>query len=96
MSPRTTTTERTTTMSTIAATHALYLICRPSLADYPVEGSYSDACQAAQDLGAAVVGHPGDLSEGGDRTLFWGDEDAAESDDGARAMGSIRLSGFDI
>ena len=79
-----------TNASVIPATHDTYLICRPGEPTIDVEGSYQDACAVAAECGAAVIGHDGDLSEGGDRTLFWSDEDAAENDDGARAMGSIR------
>lgn len=35
------------------------------------------------------VGHDGDLSGGGDRTLFWDTEEDSIDDDGARAAGSI-------
>lgn len=37
-----------------------------------------------------VIGHSGDLSDGGDRTLFWGSEKESENDDGARALGEVR------
>lgn len=39
------------------------------------------------------IGHDGDLDGWGDRTMFWADEDEAENDDGARALGSIRCTG---
>lgn len=38
----------------------------------------------------AEIGHPGDLSDGGDRTLCWADEESSVDDDGARAVASIR------
>jgi hypothetical protein len=37
-----------------------------------------------------VIGHPGDILEGGSRTMFWPSEEAAYNDDGARAVGEIR------
>lgn len=40
----------------------------------------------------AEIGHDGDLDGFGDRTLFWEDEEASMDDDGARALGSIRVS----
>lgn len=36
------------------------------------------------------AGHDGDLSEGGDRTLVWANEDASLNDDGKHAIASIR------
>ena len=38
----------------------------------------------------AEIGHAGDLSDGGDRTLCWADEESSVDDDGARAVASIR------
>lgn len=38
----------------------------------------------------AEIGHDGDLSDGGDRTLCWADEASSVNDDGARAVASIR------
>lgn len=37
-----------------------------------------------------VLGHAGDLSDGGDRTLVWESEAEADNDDGARAIAEIR------
>ena len=37
----------------------------------------------------AVVGHDGDLEDGGARTLIWASEDDADDDDGLNAVGSI-------
>lgn len=37
----------------------------------------------------AVIGHDGDLSDGGDRTLCWRDDDEAVNDDGANAIACI-------
>jgi len=38
----------------------------------------------------AEIGHDGDLSDDGDRTLCWADEESARNDDGAKAFASIR------
>lgn len=38
----------------------------------------------------AEIGHDGDLSEGGDRTLFWECEEDSVNDAGYKALGSIR------
>ena len=38
---------------------------------------------------SAVVGHDGDLSDGGSRTLCWADADDAANDDGSNAVASI-------
>ena len=40
----------------------------------------------------AAIGHDGDLSDGGDRTLCWADEASSVNDDGAHAVASIRLA----
>ncbi len=37
----------------------------------------------------AAIGHDGDLTEGGERTLCWANAEDAEDDDGARAVASI-------
>jgi hypothetical protein len=37
----------------------------------------------------AVIGHDGDLSDGGDRTFCWADDAAAVNDDGANAIATI-------
>ena len=41
---------------------------------------------------SAVIGHDGDLSDGGDRTLCWRDDDSAVNDDGANAIATITRS----
>lgn len=41
----------------------------------------------------AVIGHDGDLDDGGNRTLFWVDGAQANGDAGARAAGAIRRVG---
>ena len=57
-----------------------------------IDGSYQEALDYVRELAGADVeiGHDGDLSDGGDRTLFWTSEEDAANDDGARAIGSIR------
>ena len=41
------------------------------------------------DYPSAVIGHDGDLSDGGDRTLCWANETDAAKDDGGNAIASI-------
>jgi hypothetical protein len=65
-----------------------------SYSDGLVEGPFSTVEDAIdhlrmQGLGY-VVGHSGDLFDGGSRSLFWAREEDAKNDDGARAAGSIR------
>lgn len=57
--------------------------------DGPYE-SYQQALDALPD--DYEVGHPGDLSDWGDRTLFWARAEDAENDDGQRAAGEIRVA----
>ena len=45
---------------------------------------------------AVEIGHDGDLSDGGDRTLFWASAEDAEDDNGARAMGWIQRMGEEV
>lgn len=53
--------------------------------------SLPDAVASVQQhLGQCVIGHPGDLADGGDRTLVWLTEDDAEDDDGMQAVAVIR------
>ena len=37
------------------------------------------------------IGHSGDLSDGGDRTIIWETEEDSINDDGAHAVASIRI-----
>lgn len=37
-------------------------------------------------------GHDGDLTDGGDRTLVWADEESSINDDGGKAVASIRAA----
>lgn len=39
-----------------------------------------------------VIGHSGDLQDGGDRTLFWSDGRTADNDGGEHALGEIRAN----
>jgi hypothetical protein len=53
-----------------------------------------ETCEAAEDAVResypdSEIGHDGDISEGGDRTLCWATEDDSVNDDGARAICSI-------
>lgn len=54
--------------------------------------NYDEALEAAELFAGidGVVGHDGDLSCGGDKTLIWANEDASENDPGVNAIGSIR------
>jgi hypothetical protein len=54
--------------------------------------SYAQAiAEVTSTYESAAIGHDGDLTGGGDRTLCWASEDDAENDDGARAVASIYL-----
>lgn len=53
-------------------------------------GCYEAAKDAAMGWWpSCVIGHAGDLSDGGDRTLIWETEDAASSDAGVLAIAKI-------
>lgn len=56
-----------------------------------VEG-YDEAVELARSEGAREIGHDGDLTSGGDRTLCWASEEDARDDDGRRAVCSIRAT----
>ena len=57
-------------------------------ADYD---SYDDAVAAIEAAYPdAEIGHDGDLTDGGDRTLCWACESDSQNDDGAKAVASIR------
>jgi hypothetical protein len=54
--------------------------------------TYEDAVAAYLTSRAhGVVGHSGDVSEGGERSLCWSSEELAKDDDGSRADASIRV-----
>ena len=59
-----------------------------------VEG-YDEAVALAKSEGAVEVGHDGDLTSGGDRTLCWASEEDAHDHDGARALCSI-IGNYDV
>lgn len=56
--------------------------------------SYDEACDAVRAVYGedCEIGHDGDISEGGERTLCWRDEESSRDDDGLRACCSIRAS----
>ena len=83
-----------TTMAIISATHDTYTIIFSDGRKVEVEGSYQDAL-AELPASAEIVGHSGDLTEGGERTLFWASDEDAEDDDGRRALGEIRSAFYD-
>ena len=53
--------------------------------------TYEDACEVLQELYGEdiVIGHDGDLSNGGDRTLVWENEKDSENDSGKNSIASI-------
>ena len=53
--------------------------------------TYEDACGILQEIYGddIVIGHDGDLSTGGDRTLVWENEKDSENDDGKNAVAYI-------
>jgi hypothetical protein len=54
--------------------------------------SYDEAAEAIlTEYPDAVIGHDGDLTDGGYRTLAWADEASSLNDDGAHAVASIRV-----
>lgn len=54
--------------------------------------SYEEAVEAVEGvLTDPVIGHDGDITDGGESTLFWSSEELATNDDGSRASGTIRV-----
>ena len=52
--------------------------------------TYGEALAAVRSvLSEPVIGHAGDISEGGDSTLVWASESLAQDDDGSRASARI-------
>lgn len=52
--------------------------------------TYADALQLVrQHLPGCELGHAGDITDGGDRTLVWASEQDAEGDDGSQAVAVI-------
>ena len=55
--------------------------------------TYEEAIAAVESVySQAEIGHDGDISEGGERTLVWASAEDAEDDDGSRACCSIRVN----
>jgi hypothetical protein len=78
-----TTTKGTPTMTTYQITYA-------DGSPRTTHDSYDAACDALRaDYPEAEIGHDGDLTSGGDRTLCWACEADSVDDDGARAVASI-------
>lgn len=56
--------------------------------------SYDEACEAVRaEYPEAEIGHDGDLTLGGDRTLCWADEASSEGDSGVDAIAEIMRLG---
>lgn len=55
-------------------------------------GTYEAAVERVRSVYGSdcEIGHDGDISEGGEKTLVWRDAKAAEDDDGSRAVCAIR------
>jgi len=54
--------------------------------------TYAEALEVLAAADCEVIGHDGDLGNGGDRTLAWMTEEDAEDDDGARSYASIEVA----
>lgn len=55
-------------------------------------GTYEEAVSRVRSVYPnAEIGHSGDISEGGERTLCWIDEETSKNDDGSRACCSIQV-----
>jgi hypothetical protein len=63
----------------------------------PAGSTYQDALDRVRmAYTRAVVGHDGDISQGGQVTLAWRDEETAAADDGSRAVCMITLHTVDV
>jgi len=52
--------------------------------------SYGEAvAMVQQQLADCELGHAGDITDGGERTLVWASEEDAEGDDGSQAVAVI-------
>lgn len=52
--------------------------------------THGDACALIEArYGEVIIGHPGDIPSGGDRTLAWLTDEDADGDDGRRACAVI-------
>ena len=58
-----------------------------TLSGYETYQAAVDACR--EEWSGCEMGHDGDISDGGERTLVWADEASSVDDDGARAVASI-------
>ena len=54
--------------------------------------TYAEALEVLEEAGCEVIGHDGDLDNGGDSTLAWMTEEDAEDDAGARSYASIEVA----
>lgn len=53
--------------------------------------TYDDAVAAIRSVYTdPEIGHDGDITDGGERTLVWRDLESSDDDDGARAVATIR------
>jgi len=86
-----------TTTETKETTMTTYTISFTDGRTKTIEGGYQEALDYVRELvGSDVeIGHDGDLTGGGDRTLFWACEEDSIDDDGVRALGSIRSAARD-
>ena len=65
--------------------------CPGNHADHP---THESACAAIlAEWPEAEIGHDGDLTDSGDRTLAWASQDDAIDDDGSSAVASIHRIG---
>jgi hypothetical protein len=75
---------------TTQKTHELHCTNGRRLGPYDSHDEAVDAALA--EWPDAEIGHDGDLTDGGDRTLIWECEADSTDDDGASAVGSIVLA----
>ena len=64
-----------------------YGICDQHI--YDTHDAASEAVQLICDIDEDLIGHAGDLMDGGDRTLFWSSAADAKNDAGQNAIGQI-------
>lgn len=71
-------------------TYRVDIMCEPIY----VADTYEEAVAYVQEqLPGCELGHAGDITDGGQRTLIWADEADAEGDDGAQAVAVIMRRG---
>jgi hypothetical protein len=74
---------------------ATYIVKYTDGSPHTEHDTYEEAVLAVEaEYPDAEIGHDGDLSEGGDRTLCWPDEESSIDDDGARACAVIIAEGI--